>query len=267
MTSQYYVQQYGREYSEVLLSKQPIPEKILSSVKHWVTVHDVEFHTVDGATLYVSGKKTGVFMTKAEGLSHVLVRKPGGDSFWNFQAVSSNSLTLLEEALTAETVERIADYMNKHMPITDFNEFRETHARLEAERQTKWDEEDRIKVEKVQRRKEEEDRKHAEAMQMAAVEFLKGDEIGADVFCELLKTHGVWPGVHPKTKHFIQQRLTGVQNNGQYRYLVFTSLRGRKRTHGSAMVSDLARRLNTLLEASPTPDTVNGAFSGVQQAA
>lgn len=267
MSSKYYVQQYGRGYSEVLLSKQPMPAKILNSVKHWLTVHGLEFHTVNDATLYVSGKKPGVFMSKGEGYSHILARKPNDDSFWDIQIRSTEYLSDLKDMLTCDNVEGILRYMNSHRPTMDFDIFRETHSRLEAELQKKQDEEDRIKTLELQRQKEEEERKHIDAMQMAAVEFLKGDEIGGNTFCNLLKLHGLWSGVHPKTKHFIQLNLVGVQNDGQYRYLPYANQRNRRRSQGSSMVSDLARRLNTLLEAAPTPETLNSAFNSVQRAA
>lgn len=263
MPSINYVQQYGRGFSEILLLKQPIPEKIAASVQLWATIHGLEFHTLENSTLYVSGKKPGVFHNKGDGVSHVLVKKPGDNSLWNFQIVSTNSLGLLKEALDGDSVERITNYLNQHRPIENHAEFLSTHARLKAELQRKQDEEERIKAQERQRQKEEDERRHAEAMTMAAVEFLKGDDIGGDTFCDLLQLHGLWFGVHPQTKHFIRERLVSVKNTGGYRYLTHTSLRGGKRSQGSNKVSDIARKLNKLLEEASAADALNG----VQKAA
>lgn len=267
MPSMNYVQQYGRGFSEILLLKQPIPEKIATSVQLWAAVHGLEFHILENTTLYVSGKKPGVFQNKGDGVSHVLVKKPGDNSLWNFQAVSTNSLGLLKEALNSDTVERITSYLNEHSPIENYAVFLTTYARLEAERQRKQDEEEKEIILEQQRRKAAEEQKHVGAMKMAAVEFLKGDGIGGDTFCDLLQIHGLWSGVHPQTKHFIRKRLVSIRNSGDYRYRAYTSRRGGKRSLGSNKVSDIARKLNKLLEEAPAPNTLNDAFASVQKAA
>lgn len=258
-----YVQQYGRGYSELLLCKQPIPEKISSKIKLWITLHGLEFHILKDASLYVSGKKPGIFMNKGEGVSHVLVKKKEDTSLWNLQVVSTNSLELLQEALTADAVERIANYINQHNPIADHNEFRATHARLEAELRQKEDEEYRQKQREEEQRKVEEYREHAEAMKEATVKFLNGDDIHSQAFSDMLKFHGLWAGIHPKTKHFIQERLLSVNSGGGYRYRY--KLCG-KRSQGSLMVHRIVEALKKYLEeAAPAP--VNTAELSAKHAA
>ncbi len=260
----YYVQRYGRGYSELLLFKQPIPERLSASVRLWRTLHGLEFHILENVTLYVSGKKPGVFHTKADGLAHVLIKNPDDDSFWNFQIVSTNSLELLEEALTAETVTRITEHISQNAPIADFNEFRETHARLEAERQAKVTEKAWENALEEQRRKEEADCKHAEAMKVAAIEFQKGDDINGDAFSDLLKFHGLWSKAHPQTKHFIQERLVSINNDGDYRYRSAPKTWRGKRSFGSGKVAGLARELHTLLEQAPADNGSGDVFTATQ---
>jgi hypothetical protein len=264
MSTTYYIQQYDRGFSELLLFKQPVPEKIRNSVKYWLTIHGLEFHTLENASLYVSGKKPGVFLNKGEGVSHVLVKKPEDNSLWSFQVVSTDSLKQLREALTVDTVERVANYINQQTPIAEFDEFSETLARLEAERQQKWDEENRKKTEEHQRQKEEEDRKHAETMKMATIGFQKGGHIGGDTFRDLLKFHGLWLGIHPRTRNFIHERLVSIQNDGSYRYRPYLNLRG-KRSLGSNKVSDLARELNKFLERAPASSVMDDICSPMQR--
>lgn len=255
MSQMFYVQEYGRGFSEILLSKQPIPGKIADLVQPWFAADGLEVFTVPNASLYVSGKKPGVFLSKGGGISHILVKEPGAETLWNLQVLSTDSLELFRgQAWNAEAAQRIIDYMRQNHAVCDFTEFLEKHTHLVAERQAKWDEVDRLKVEKKRLEDEQKARQFAERMVAVGEKFKANQSIFGHEFCDLLHHHGMWESVHPRTKSFLKERLAQVSRNGDY-----TFYRPRKgRSNGSQEAFKIIKRLADHLDAVSVTASVEG---------
>ncbi len=198
------------------------------------------------ARLWVSAERRGVFLKKSEdGHRHILVKLTGDDTFWSI----GQAYTILsaDEYVTRliDDAERIKGIIAANIPYTDHQRFQNRLAEIrelrkeELENDRKRAEEKRVLLEK-----EALDRRYGELRSMA-IHFLEGASIDMPDFRDLLKQHGLWPAIAPRTKGFILARLIHIRKDGSYNY-VTSKIRGRE-SRGNQTVCRVAQQLAGVL--------------------